>query len=271
MDELKSSFDEAEILKRLDRSPSDALLKTIAGEIALLHRMHARLAAQFAAMESLQAVVDRVAAAETTVAAEQYPRKITVDAADSFQGALGLYNLEYDSDGAPFRWSGPDEQFSFRFFIDRRAPVRFTLVFGKIFAEIPPEHLRCFVDGESSELTFHHRVAAGYEAHGVMPLRRDSGGSVLTFAVPATGSPDIGSQDQRRLGVLFRRLTVEADSRAARAGVAAESPLVSAPSLSAEEHVFFSNRSVAEGGGFSQHAIAESSDVAGKFAGEETA
>ena len=215
---------ESSIVQRFDRSSPDALLKSIAKELVRLGQANVLLEARLAAMESLQAIADRIAAGEEGDVASHYPSHVSIDAANSYLGALGFYEVEHDHNGVPYRWSGPERQFSFQIFVDRRESARFTLKFGQIYANAPLEGLLCFADGERVELTV-KRVAAGHEAKGLLPLRKDSGGSVLTFLCPATESPEErGFADRRQLGISFRVLTVEAMEP-----VAAPVPVVKPP------------------------------------------
>ncbi len=122
---------------------------------------------------------------------------------------MGFHELEHDPDGQPFRWTGPDPRFSFEFFINRTTPARFVLRFGPLFTGGSPIGLLCFVDGEPAPVKLQAATTC-FEAVGVLPPRRDAGGSVLSFVCPQMGSPaSQGLDDARMLGLLFRRLTVE--------------------------------------------------------------
>ena len=203
-------FDKESILRRLDRTSPDTLLKSIAGELAHLAQANNQLRARLAAMEALQTVADRIAAGERIDLFDSYPRQIEINSDNSIIDAHGFHQLEHGHDGTPFRWSGPNTQFSFKFFIDRRTPMHFELRFGKIFADAPVDELVGYADGEPIDLVVHGRPG-GYKARGVLPPRQKLGGSVLTFTCPKMESPKSrGDADSRLLGVLFRSLSIGA-------------------------------------------------------------
>ncbi|WP_294534116.1 hypothetical protein [uncultured Rhodoblastus sp.] len=243
-----SGLDAESILQRFDRSSSDALLQSIARELLRLDEANALLQARLSAMESLLALSDRIAASQEPEFAAPYPDKIAIDAADSFLGALGFYELEHDMDGLPFRWSGPDRQFSFQLFVNRQEPCYFDLTFGQFFAEAPIDRLQCRVDGENVELSL-EGARGRYQASGVLPPRKDRGGTLLTFVCPEMASPEsLGYADRRLLGLTFYRLTADkqapspataeprfsagATARAVDSGDSAKSDTTTPPSIS---------------------------------------
>jgi hypothetical protein len=201
-------FDEEAILRRLDRTSPDTLLKSIVGELTRLARAHNQLRARLAAMEALQTVADRIVAGDVTDLFDSYPRQIEINADNSIIDADGFYHLEHGHDGTPFRWSGPDRQFSFKFFIDRRPSLYFELRFGKIYADVPVDGLVAYADGQPIDLVVQGRPG-GHKARGVLPPREKPGGSVLSFTCPKMESPKSrGNADSRVLGVLFHSLQI---------------------------------------------------------------
>ncbi|MCW2276432.1 hypothetical protein GJ654_19380 [Rhodoblastus acidophilus] len=209
MDKLNFDLDESAVLRRFDRSSPDALLKSIAREIVNLRRAQAEIAVKMEVFASLQAAADRIVAAEAGARGASHPSRVVIEAAQSFHGSMGFYELEHDPDGQPFRWTGPDPRFSFEFFINRKTPARFVLRFGPLFTGGSPIGLLCFVDGEPAPVKLQAATTC-FEAVGLLPPRRDAGGSVLSFVCPQMGSPaSQGLDDARMLGLLFRRLTVE--------------------------------------------------------------
>ncbi len=194
------------LLQRFDRRSPDTLIRALAKEFVSLHRAHARLTARVAAMETLGAVADRLLTGAE--APFDYPKTLRIDAGGSTSELIGFHQLEYDDEGLPYRWTGPERQFSVQMFVSRRTPAAFELSFGKFFADSPVEQLRGFVDGEEVPLMIRFG-AQGYEARGEMPPRQQAGCTVLTFLVPVMGSPAAsGSTDRRALGLQFAGLSV---------------------------------------------------------------
>ena len=197
----------AAVLKRIDRTSADSLIHSLAGEILRLQNAQAALEARLAAMESLNALADRLLA-DPPAPQPAYSARVDIDAASAFLDAVGFHALELDPKGAPFRWSGPQRPFSFHLFVDRSQAATFALSFDGLYAEAPPETLRGFVDGEEIPLSF-SQVGDLIEARGDIAVRREAGGTTLSFLVPRLASPgDRGLNDWRQLGLCFRRLVL---------------------------------------------------------------
>ena len=212
-----------DILQRLDRSSADALVRSLADELARLHRQQAVLTARLAAMESLQTMADRILDAGEG-GEVRYAERARIDAAHSFLDTVGFHALEQDENGMPYRWSGPERTFAISIFVDRRRPMAFALCFGRLYSDAPLELLRAFVDGEDAGLSI-ARLPNRYEARGLLPPREEPGATVLTFVVPEMQSPaDGGLADERQLGLSFECLCVDPLP-------AAKAPQVAAPVL----------------------------------------
>ena len=209
--ECMTGDDEKAILERLDRSSSQALLNSLVREMAFLTREISMMRARLEVFESVKHVADRVAASENDNISIIYPTRFSIGAGHSSLSAPEFHALEYAGDGTPLRWTGPERHFSFRFFVDRRVATKFSLEFDSVIFTESIETLQCFVDGAECLLALGTTVR-GRHAIGHMPIRRDRGGSVLTFVCPRTRTPESqDAPDQRKLGLLFRKLTVEVD------------------------------------------------------------
>ena len=199
----------AAVLARFDRSSSEKLLTSLAGEIVRLTREQADLSARLVAVEQLHVVLDRLLpAANADVSGGELPKTVQIDATHSMLDGIGFYPLEFDPAGAPSRWTGPGAQFSLGFFVDRRYGGKFKLSFQRFAASVSASFMRCMLDGKPTEFAVHD-LRNGYEVSGVLPPRADHGASVLTFICPATASPaQLGqSADTRQLGLAFQKLT----------------------------------------------------------------
>jgi hypothetical protein len=210
--------EEAAIFEQFDRSSPDGLLRSIAKEFARLSDANARLAARVSALEAVSAFSDRIAAGEVEEIGAVYPSSVHIGADEMYRDAVGFHRVEYDDIGRPFRWSGPDRQFSFQFFIDRKRSARFIMRFDGLFAAAPVEQIACLVDGEPTALQL-RRNGDALEATGSMASRSDRGGSVLTFVAPRVETPESrGLPDSRPLGLCFRWLKVETEAETAMGG-----------------------------------------------------
>ena len=210
------------IFQRFDRSSPEALLRSLAEEFARLHQSNAessarltdeitslqqdnaRLSARMKAMEVMATLADRIAAGEITEFGADYIDHVRIEADQAFRDGIGFHCVEFDIKGRPFRWTGPEPEFVFPLFVDRRRPSRLTLCFDSFFVDVPIEELRCFVDGRRVDLSF-ERVDDAWRASAEAPVRADGGGTVVAFVVPKIGSPqDLGTDDSRLIGLCFR-------------------------------------------------------------------
>ncbi len=219
--------EEAAVLARFDRTSPEALLKSIAAELARLHAANAELTARLGALEgsgrpveggatskpsTLQAASEPPAAPSPPAAAApeaKRPTRRRIAVEDMPNDAPGYYPLEQDGFGRPYRWTGPDREFGFELDVDRGAPGKVTLRFDMFFAAAPIEDLVCLVDGTPQPLSALH-VDGGWEVSGELPARADRAGATIAFVVPRIESPeDRGQMDPRRLGLCFRWLEVD--------------------------------------------------------------
>jgi hypothetical protein len=197
----------AEMVQRFDRSSPDELLQSIAAEIVRVGDAQAELTARLAQIE-----------ARASVAAAAQPCGMAIDAESSLARARGFQNLERDKQGAAYRWTGPDPEFSFELALDRSAVVEVALFFDKTFVESDWSRLRCRADGVEVALGVEPRKPRGYVARARLPVRPGSGDTQLAFLCAQTRSPrEDGFDDDRRLGLLFRRLELSSGCAAAAA------------------------------------------------------
>lgn len=122
----------------------------------------------------------------------------------------GLYPLEHDPSGRPFRWSGPSHEFGFTIQVDRHDPVRVETLFAGALRDDQYKGLGVMVDSRWITSTF---LAESAALQFTLPPRQEVGMTNLLFVVPQLLRPvDLGmGQDQRPLGVCFHALRVLAD------------------------------------------------------------
>lgn len=200
----------AAILARLDRSSPDKLLASLAEELALLHRAHQAMLAKIAALETFQAMSDRVLEPGANAPTE-LPCSVTVDAAFSLSAENGFYGIEYDAKGIPYRWTGPEAAFYFELLVDRSSTAMLTLRYLKIFGQVSPQNkLRCFVDGQSVTVST-REIDGEFELNAELPLRNANSGSVIMFLCPTSKAPQTAGSpaDRRSLGLAFRWLKID--------------------------------------------------------------
>jgi hypothetical protein len=213
LDKISLDTDVAAILARLDRSSSDALLNSIAGELLRLHRAFDHVVARMHALEITQTIQDKIAAAHDASAFAALPTTVVIEASFTLPADSGFYQLEYDGRGTPFRWTGPDPAFFFEVFIDRTARASLRMHYIQVLVRDSQNSIACYVDGELIETTL-TEVPNGYEIQGTLPARDTVGGTVVTFVCPGVSTPASfgNSPDTRQLGLAFRWLRIDPES-----------------------------------------------------------
>ena len=208
MSDNKRPTDSNAVVARMDVSSADALIQSLAAEFARVHTASAAIEARLAAMPALSAKADRILAASEAENTE-YPRSLVVDADAAFAGASGFHDLEYDSLGLPYRWTGPDPKFSFEAYVERSASARFALSFDDFLVPGPKDELRGFVDGAPAPLKVERRGDL-HVAFGILPARAERGPTTITFDCPQMGRlQEPGRAEKREVGLRFRALTIE--------------------------------------------------------------
>jgi len=205
LDALPVDSDVAQIIARLDRSSPDKLLNSIAEELLRLHRGYQAVVARMHALEITQSTYDQMISSGEPVALQTMPQATVIDASFSLSTEAGFYQLEYDSLGVPYRWTGPEPTFLFELFIDRQSPAAIRLRFSQ--ATFSQRTVQCYVDGHEIATTL-VEIDGEFEVRGMLPPRDLVGGSVVSFVCPSVSAP--GQQDARLLGLVFRWLRIEA-------------------------------------------------------------
>jgi len=202
--------DIATILARLDRSNPDALLKSIAAELLRLNNTCLSLVARMHAFEITQTINDQIASSMEARTFAALPPSVVVEAAFSLAAEAGFHHLEYDPQGVPFRWTGPEPVFFVEVLVDRKAPAIVRMRYSQIYSLEGGYAVQCFVDGEEIETSL-VEVDGEYEVHGLLPARDLVGGTVVSFVSPSVATPALiaQSQDGRQVGLAFRWLRID--------------------------------------------------------------
>lgn len=138
-------------------------------------------------------------------------QSVRITAESPFDSGAGFHNLEHDSAGLPFRWTGPAPQFRIELMVDRSSARRGVLRMlnsGHLTAAYLGV-MRIYVDGKLCPA----RASLGQFAQleFSLPKRESSIASTSIVAECAVWSPSEteGSADTRRLGVPFFDLLIE--------------------------------------------------------------
>ncbi len=211
MDKPIDRLDVGTLLARLKAPTAEASLRAVAEELLRLHQENLDLAARIAALETTRSVQDGIV--PTLTVEMSLPDRLVIEAAFSLAAEKGFHAVEYDSEGLAYRWTGPRRTFHFELFVGRTAELPFRMRFGDIYAEGPVERLACYVDGEPIACLT-EQIDDEYEMRGLLPARKEAGGTLLMFVCPLMQSPaDRGdSMDTRQLGIAFRWLKIGNDA-----------------------------------------------------------
>lgn len=139
------------------------------------------------------------------------PKKLNITADSYIPITAGLYNLEWSSGGAPFRWTGPERALTLNLFIDRSSPAICSFVLLPIRKDQAENQCRILIDGEPINLQI-KRSAEAVIVNGAITQRQSAGPTTLTFISPAPFVPaaiDANSDDTRMLGVAMHRLIID--------------------------------------------------------------
>jgi hypothetical protein len=203
MDEVEDM--DTRVRKLLEKSGLE-FAEGVAEEFGELHRQIAALKRELAALTAYQASRDRSLIVQSTIAKiTELPHNVVVEPDQMLRSQDGFYPLEHTSDGVPFRWTGPEPQFSFDVFIDRTQGAEARLeVLNCIDFEVQ-KAIALLADGESVPVTL-EQTGTGFVATAALPPRAVANATNLIYMLPATLMP-LGSKDTRALGVAFGRFT----------------------------------------------------------------
>jgi len=194
-----------------------AELRALINENNVLNSLLELLASQHARVESLEREVSKLRARMHVrdvllpEARQRYAGRttITVDAGLPLRKDQGLYELEYDQLGHPYRWAGPERSFHFDLHLDRTVPLELRIRLGK-HPIGTGEGLRCFSDDVELPLVRGPSIAF-VEFTAVLLPREILGATRLNFVAAQSFVPKLAegeAGDSRTLCVLFYELKV---------------------------------------------------------------
>jgi hypothetical protein len=216
---------EADIWQALRSKRGPELLNGLVNELGLLHQLCGELKRRIELLQIQQNFPGHLFVLDgASNSALRLPAKVDIDASQLLEPQSGFYNLEYDDNRVPFRWTGPQRHFSFRVVIDRKVPLVVELDVLWLMDESRQRDLELLVDGSLSRFRL-ERSGSGFVGRAVLPAAAREGATMLTFIVPRTLRLVPGGSDQRELGVAFRKLNIRpagSDTSAAPAAGADE-------------------------------------------------
>jgi hypothetical protein len=123
------------------------------------------------------------------------------------EGQAGFYSLEHTADGVPFRWTGPERDFSFSVCVDRAEPVNVRLEALAIIDRQRQGNVCLHVDGAAVPFPLEWD-GTRYMGEAVLPAAPLRAITKLTFTLPITLTVPDSTTDLRELGLGFSRLTI---------------------------------------------------------------
>jgi hypothetical protein len=183
------------------------LIDAIGLELGDVHSQIDRLSKQVLRLQAFHAFSERMSIlSQASVSPTQLPHSLCIDAAQLFEPGNGFYQLEYERNGQPFRWTGPGRDFSFSLFIDRTASLQVRLEVAYMMDPTRQNDLVVLVDGELLACTLTRQTGC-WIGEVIVPALPASQATNLVFVVPCVIKPD-SNNDTRTLGVAFRKLAI---------------------------------------------------------------
>jgi hypothetical protein len=202
----------------IEKRGSELILSLIDEIVDLNIRMEAALR-QIQALKSFESLKDHLITIEAARPRDPRPAVLKLDASQLLDSSDGFHGLEYSREGVPYRWTGPDREFSFSVFVSRTAPIEIVLRAIRLMQPELQSEPVLIADGEPVTLKF-VQEGAEWVTRTVLPVRTDLAATHLTFVLAAVGSPP-GNDDKRTLGIAFHALEIRpadaADRRAEHA------------------------------------------------------
>jgi hypothetical protein len=202
----------AELRKVRARVDEHRALDSLLREVAVLHVGAQQAQTELATLRRELTVLRAFQQARDLVlpgAASAYAgrRSAHIDAGMALPPAFGMYPMERDGEGHPFRWTGPGRHFRFDVHLDRGVPLKFVLRLA-YNSDSRVGTLRAASDGIELPLI---RLIKPHstEFTGFLWPRAVAGLSRVEFSVEQTFTPkdENGNvTDQRELGVAFRNI-----------------------------------------------------------------
>lgn len=203
---------EEAILKALEGSQGDELLRKLASVLAAQERRIEELAAslQLLTIYEKHGGAQLSAMAGTTphdmpAPAPRYASSYEVSASDYLLEADGFHAVEYGNRGLAFRWAAITGTMRFTFYVDRSAPLAMELVF---FNSVNPANYEkmMLVEGDTEVPIARADVDGQVRLASVLPAKPFAGETNLILHIPYVRR--LGAEDARVAGVAFHKLTV---------------------------------------------------------------
>lgn len=141
-----------------------------------------------------------------------FPAKnICIDAMYPLHRNDGFYDLEFDSQNRPYRWTGPSTSFQFSIFIPNTQQYSAELtLFGSLNKD-NLKNIQVYVNGNRQDA--HFDVSPVYKFKFSVPERDNVGSVSIVFMISSTEVPNSlksDAEDHRELGVAFHSLELTA-------------------------------------------------------------
>lgn len=200
---MKSNFtDEFERLRdALATADRHDAVEIISGELSALHVAVRALQQQMTLIRSFNELFPMIRDIDERMRKQlQLPTTVSIEASELLFPADGFYALEYDDQGRPYRWTGPQQTFCFNVWVDRNRALSLDLHTIGFGASENANGLRAIIDGSCFEA---RPTESGFRVSEIPP-RPEPGPTTIVIEVAKMLKP--AGEDLRTLGVLFHRL-----------------------------------------------------------------
>lgn len=210
------------LLSEVDISSPQALVKSIAMMISKLELTQENQTNNINQIKKLLEVRDIVLSDAEKLPDFQGVSSLLINADMPMEGRRGFYELEFNSIGTPYRWTGPDTAFSFRLLLDRSQDLVLRLTGVNTLDDLNREAMKCSVNRVPVEFELEPASVHGDESvfvfSGILPALTDeqkhNSSSLVEFIVPSVVRPsDLweDNTDERYLGIAFKSFEISSN------------------------------------------------------------
>lgn len=187
-------------------SAAEILVRELANLMVRVDAQELTIARLSAALELRQTLLAAPATGATLL-----PQRAEVSADIFLNDVRGFYGLEWNHTGKPYRWTGPDRASMIDLCVDRTEPKAFNLALLKMRPDGRDHACRILVDGQPVPCRV-QQTDALVVLSGILPAAENRAKTEVCILTPTMYCPaemNLGSSDNRRLGVAFMKLVVD--------------------------------------------------------------
>jgi hypothetical protein len=205
---MSAGHQDDRLLKLLMSKRGVDLVQAIAAEMGVLDAKINALRSELQALEQYSIAAERFMniSAGTEPDEDNFVDRLRFLAENYISPKHNFHNIEYSQDGVPYRWTGPEKEFSFVFLLDRQMPLRVDLLILQFMDVDRQTPLALFIDGARVKCTMMPMVSGSYLVSATIPPRSSKSRTPTEIVYVVREVLQPRSVDTRPLGVAFSEL-----------------------------------------------------------------